>query len=109
MTKNTRYHLVAFSAILFLSACGGKGTESSSEKSPGQESYEKQCSRCHGNDGNLGLSGAKSLSKTNLSAADMIPIITNGSSGGIMPAYKGILTDEEIKNVAEYIETRIKK
>lgn len=94
-------------AILF--SCGNSGEKKSSSKAIGQETYEKQCVRCHGEDGNLGLSGAKSLSKTNLSSADMIPIITNGSSGGIMPSYRDVLSEEEIKNVAQYIETRLKK
>ncbi len=99
---------------IFLSAgilfsCGNGGKEKSDSKAIGQETYEKQCVRCHGKDGNLGLSGAKSLSKTNLNSAEMIPIITNGSSGGIMPSYREILSEEEIKNVAQYIETRLKK
>ena len=93
--------------ILF--SCGNGGKEQPASKVMGQETYEKQCERCHGEDGNLGLSGAKSLSKTNLTSSDMIPIITNGSSGGIMPSYRDVLSEEEIKNVAQYIETRLKK
>lgn len=107
--QNFEYKLTTLFLVGLLAACAENKTEPKLQKAAGQETYEKQCSRCHGIDGTLGMSGAKNLSETNLSAADMIPIITNGSSLGVMPAYKGILSEEEIKNVAEYIETRIKK
>ncbi len=107
--KTNKFLFGIFLSAGFLFSCGNGGEKKSVSKAIGQETYEKQCVRCHGDDGNLGLSGAKSLSKTNLSSAEMIPIITNGSSGGIMPSYRDILSDDEIKNVAQYIETRLKK
>ena len=100
----------ALLGILLLAACGGNTneTETKKEEHPGQSVYRKNCATCHGSNGKMGLSGAKDLSLTKLSVEEMVPIITNGSSGGIMPGFKESLSAEEIKASAEYIETQLK-
>jgi len=102
--------LCAGALAILLAACGGKSAESGSGKpeAKGQAVYESQCSRCHGSNGKLGLSGAKDLSVTTLTPAEMVPVIGNGSGGGMMPAFNGQLTPEEIKDVADYIEASLK-
>jgi mono/diheme cytochrome c family protein len=72
----------------------------------GKEIFEKNCVLCHGNNGKLGLSGAKDLSVTQLSHAGIVEIITNGKTP--MAAYKDALTAEQIEAVASYIETDLK-
>jgi uncharacterized membrane protein SirB2 len=69
----------------------------------GQEVYVAHCSRCHGDDGKLGMSGAADLSVSTLDLATKMDVIKNGKNG-IMPSYVTI-GDEQIKAVAEYIET----
>ena len=95
---------------LSLFACGGNAENKTEEKQPsnGKSVYEAQCVRCHGSNGKLGLSGAKDLSTTSLTPSEMIPVITNGSNGGMMPAFKEGLSETEIQAVADYIETTLK-
>ena len=72
----------------------------------GKEIFEEKCSRCHGNDGKLGLGGAKDLSVIQLPHAGIVEIITNGKN--TMAAYKEVLSAEQIEAVASYIETDLK-
>ena len=72
----------------------------------GKEIYEEKCTLCHGNDGKLGMSGAKDLSATQLEHTAIIDIITNGKNA--MAAYKSSLSQEQIEAVASYIETDLK-
>jgi len=97
-------------ATVILSSCGGNTEKKTDEKQPldGKSVYEAQCTRCHGSNGKMGLSGAKDLTITTFSEAEMVTQITNGSASGIMPAYKDVLSAEEIKAVANYIETNLK-
>jgi len=97
-------------ATVLLSSCGGNTETKIGEKQPldGKSVYEAQCTRCHGSNGKMGLSGAKDLTITTFSEEEMVTQIANGSSSGIMPAYKDVLSVEEIKAVANYIETNLK-
>ncbi len=68
----------------------------------GKEVFAEQCSVCHGADG-LGGNGGPDLTtmpkaKEQAGAEEQV---TNG--GGGMPAFKGQLSEEEIKNVAAYV------
>jgi len=58
------------------------------------------CIGCHGEDGKLGLSGAKDLSVTALSVDEQKAIIKNGKSP--MPGYKD-LTDEQLNDLVSYV------
>ncbi|MCG9912057.1 MAG: cytochrome c [Flavobacteriales bacterium] len=105
--KKSLIILAAFGFILV--SCGGnENAEPATTAHAGKENYDKQCARCHGSNGKMGLSGAKDLTDSKLTPAEMIPIITNGSSGGIMPAYKDVLSESQIAEVADYIEKHIK-
>jgi uncharacterized membrane protein SirB2 len=72
----------------------------------GKEIFEQKCMLCHGNDGKLGVGGAKDLSVTQLQHSGIVDIITNGKN--TMAAYKETLTQEQIEAVASYIETDLK-
>ena len=72
----------------------------------GKELFEEKCSLCHGNDGKLGLSGAKDLSLTALNHEGIVGIITNGKNA--MTSYKSTLSVEQIEAVSSYIETDLK-
>jgi len=123
--------IVVISVVIFLGACGGSGTSStastaaagssaksgapgvaqasgSSAKSPsstnrkGKLIYKQYCVICHGADGTLGVSDATDLSKSNVSMEERIDQITNGK--GLMTPYKDILSEEQIKAVADYLD-----
>ena len=68
--------------------------------------YKSKCAMCHGADGSKTTMGAKPLNGAEvqgMSDADLNGAITNGK--GKMPAYKGKLTDEQIKDVVAFIRT----
>jgi cytochrome c6 len=73
--------------------------------------FKSKCAMCHGADGSASTGMGKSMGLKPLSGpevqkmseADLITLITNGR--GKMPAYKGKLTDDQIKAVAEYVKT----
>ena len=68
----------------------------------GKKVYDTYCVACHGVDGKMAFSGATDLSKSVLDLETRVLQITNGK--GVMNAFKGIITEEEIQNVAVYIE-----
>jgi cytochrome c6 len=80
----------------------------------GQATYKAKCQSCHGADGtpNPGIAkmmGVKPASDPSVKAeseADMIAITTNGKAK--MPAFKGKLSDEEIKSSVDYFRTFVK-
>ena len=100
--------------FLFL-ACGGE--EVAVVQPPAHEVDEKEvallyirhCVDCHGEDGALGLMGAKDLTTSSMSKEDRIEIIKNGSKNGKMQPFGlehyGDLDDSEIEAVAVYLET----
>ncbi|HNQ11751.1 MAG TPA: SirB2 family protein [Bacteroidia bacterium] len=69
----------------------------------GQSIFESQCIVCHGADGKLGVSGAKDLTQSKLSAEERLNIIRNGKNS--MIPYQKVLSEEQILAVAEYVET----
>jgi cytochrome c553 len=69
----------------------------------GQELFNASCISCHGADGKLGLMGAKDLTQSTMSLDDKIEIIKHGKNA--MTPFEGMLTEEQIKAVAEYTET----
>lgn len=67
---------------------------------PGQLIFQKNCARCHGKDGRLGLNGAHDLTKSNLNAFGRTYLVTNGM--GKMPAFHKTLTPTQIEQVVAY-------
>lgn len=72
----------------------------------GKQIFEEKCMLCHGDNGKLGINGAKDLSVTQLSHEGILEIINNGKNG--MAPYKDALSKEQIEAVAVYIETDFK-
>ena len=97
--------LVALAAVVILAAAVGFA------QSPGEATYKAKCQSCHGAEGTpnpgiakaMGVKPASDPSVKSLSEAQMIADTTNGK--GKMPAYKGKLTDAEIKTSVDYFRT----
>lgn len=70
----------------------------------GKALYENNCKMCHGDDGKLGMSGAKDLSVSALDLNGMKEIILHGK--GTMPA--STLNEEQAQAVAEYVNASLK-
>ena len=81
----------------------------------GADTYKSKCQMCHAADGSGSTPAGKSTKALpfdspdvmKMSDDDLIKVTTNGH--GKMPAYKGKLTDDQIKDVVAYIHTLQKK
>jgi mono/diheme cytochrome c family protein len=79
--------------------------------------YKTKCAACHAADGTGNTTMGKSLGAKDLGSAEvqkqtdaqLTDSITNGMGGGKMPAYKGKLTDDQIKGLVGYIRSLAKK
>ncbi len=77
--------------------------------------FKAKCAVCHGADGKGDTSMGKALKIQDLSSsevqgqtdAQLTGVITDGK--GKMPAYKGKVTDDQIKQLVAYIRTLKKK
>lgn len=67
---------------------------------PGQLIFQKNCVRCHGKDGRLGLNGAHDLTKSNLNTMGRTYLVTNGM--GKMPSFSKTLNPAQIAQVVAY-------
>ena len=67
---------------------------------PGQAIFQKNCARCHGANGKLGLNGAHDLTKSNLNAFGRTYMVTKGM--GKMPAFEKVLTLAQVQQVVAY-------
>lgn len=73
--------------------------------------YKSKCQMCHGATGMADTPAGKSTKArpfndpdvVKMSDADLIAVTTNGKNK--MPAYKGKLTDDQIKSLIAYIHT----
>jgi cytochrome c6 len=77
--------------------------------------YKSKCAMCHGPDGSSNTSVGKAMKASDLRSeavqkktdAQLIEATTNGK--GKMPAYKGKLTEPQIKGLVQYIRELAKK
>jgi len=106
---NRTYHVAVIAFTLLTASAIGFAQAS------GADTYKAKCEMCHGADGLAATPAGKSMKAipfndpqiTSKSDADLIAATTNGK--GKMPAYKGKLSDAEIKAVVTYIHTLQKK
>ena len=68
----------------------------------GRAIFTQVCAACHGQDGNLGVGGAKDLSQSKLSHTEIVQMIARGK--GLMQPYESVLSEQEIEAVASYAE-----
>ncbi len=104
MIRTTRMGAVLATAVLFAGAAGFA-------QSSGEATYKAKCQSCHGaqgvpNPGIAKMMGVKPVSDPVVkahSAADMVAITTSGKAK--MPAFKGKLTDPQIKDSVDYFRS----
>jgi mono/diheme cytochrome c family protein len=68
----------------------------------GEKIFKIHCVACHGVKGDMGVNGAANLVESMLPLSERIQTVTHGRIEKGMTPYKGILSPEEIKAVAEY-------
>lgn len=92
---------------------GGDQTGSTDELASGRKIYEEKCIKCHKADG---MGGVTDIEGTKIKApnfttdkqkampdSEYIDTIENGAKEDGMPAYKGKISDDDIKNLVKYI------
>ncbi|MBK0403395.1 cytochrome c [Adhaeribacter sp. BT258] len=65
-----------------------------------EQIYAQLCESCHGADGKKGLNNASDLATSALGLEERKNIILNGR--GLMPAYKGQVTEQEAEEIAAF-------
>src|SRR5215470_6184572 len=60
--------------------------------------YLTQCSQCHGTDAN-GTAAAANLRAFKGTEDDFLRVVRNGRSGTAMTPWKGLIDDDEIRNI----------
>ncbi len=98
--------LIFIALAVFSLACGGSNTNQVNN-AYGKEVYKKYCVACHGETGELAINGAVKFPESQLSAKERVLVITNGRN--MMTPFKGLLSEEEIKAVANYTMILSKK
>lgn len=90
-------------------------TSSEVRADDGTATFKTKCAMCHGADGAGTTATGKALKVRDLRSADvqgqtdaqLNDIVTNGKNK--MPAYKGKLTDDQIKGLVAYLRELAKK
>lgn len=111
MSSKLIYPFLTICAIVLIIACGGgnapdtNNTEvaAANTEHPGKKVYNMYCIVCHGSDGTMGANGAHNLQESTLTLDERLQVITKGRN--TMTAFEKVISEEKIKQVAEYIET----
>ncbi|MBK7232123.1 MAG: cytochrome c [Saprospiraceae bacterium] len=90
--------LLAFVGMILFSMVQCSESKQSSET--GESIYRKYCVTCHGIKGDLKTNGAIDLNHSVLGLDERVLVITEGRN--TMTSFRGTLTDEQIKMVAQF-------
>lgn len=88
-------------SLAFLLPLVGCAPALEGDAAAGETIYTANCNSCHGADG-AGGTGPSLLDST-YAEANTVAIVTNGD--GDMPAFSGSLSDQDIADVAAYVDT----
>ncbi len=91
--------ILVFSSSIF--ACGNVNSRDS-ENSAGKQVYTTYCVACHGANGKLKLNEASDLALSTMTLEERIKNISEG--GSMMPAFAEVISEEQIKAVAVYLD-----
>ena len=96
-----RPRLLAFLLLTF-----GSGLSQAADTSKGAELYTMHCASCHGVSGVSVMIGAPNFAQNErLMSPDETLLISIRSGKAAMPAYRGVLSDQDILNVIAYLRT----
>jgi cytochrome c6 len=106
MSKNQRKMGAGFFSGIIILACFAASGAWAADPQQGGKLYTKNCKNCHGADGVAQMPGIPDFKRGERllrSDNDLLQFIRNGS--GMMPAYRGLLSDREILDVISYLRT----
>ena len=69
-----------------------------------RSTYLTQCSQCHGTDAK-GTPAAANLRTFKGTEDDFLRVVRNGRQGTGMTPWKGLIGDDDIRNIARYIKS----
>jgi mono/diheme cytochrome c family protein len=105
-TAATTVALVVTVAVL-TTACGGDDTGDAARPTTGKGIYVANCATCHGVDGQGGVGPRLAgVAARYPDVGTQIAVVTNGLNR--MPAFRGRLTESEIRAVVDYTRTDLK-
>lgn len=90
-------------AILLLTVASGA---SAGDPFKGREVYQQHCLSCHGADGRPTQLGAPDFTRgQGLLVSDLQLVQTLNTGKGLMPAYQGMLSEQQLADAITYIRT----
>ena len=85
---------------------GSNGAVYAADPGNGAKIYTTHCSGCHGDGGVSNMPGTPDFSRRErLFQPDIALLASIRDGAGVMPAYKGLLSDQEILDVISYLRT----
>jgi mono/diheme cytochrome c family protein len=118
MIRNPRRAAVALPALAVFILGGALAIAAEGDAQKGKTLYEQSCAVCHGAQGKgdsptgkllmpppADLTSAKTGQKSD---AEIVQIITNGKPPSAMPAFKGQLSEQQMRDVLAYVRTFVK-
>jgi len=94
--------VLALSAVLI----GVTGLVQAADSLKGAKLYNERCANCHGSGGKPTMPGVPDFSRNQrLMQNDLALVKTISMGKGMMPAFQGVLTEQDIFNVVAYLRT----
>ena len=85
---------------------GGTALAHAADPGNGARIYATHCSGCHGDGGVSNMPGTPDFSRRErLFQPDMVLLVSIRDGVSVMPAYKGLLSDQEMLDVISYLRT----
>lgn len=97
---------VVIGGLLLLACIAASTAVWAADPQKGNKLYTKNCQNCHGANGVAQMPGVPDFRRGEgllRSDDDLLQFIRNGS--GMMPAYRGLLSDRDILDVISYLRT----
>lgn len=101
-----RINAIALRAACVLPLLIGSAAGQAADIFKGREVYELHCQSCHGIDGRSIEPGTPDFTRgESLFAPDSELVRQLREGGGMKPAYRGMLSDDELRDVVAYVRT----
>lgn len=102
-----RRRTAAFAAaVAIFSLLGTGGTAFAADPNKGRQIYMKHCQNCHGISGKAQIPGVPDFSRGEGLFRPDIELVRQIRTGrGMMPAYEGLFTEEELLDVVAFLRT----
>lgn len=99
--RNFNLNVFLYFLLMFL-----PGLSQAADTIKGAEIYSKNCASCHGASGVSVMIGAPNFARSEgLMSPDSVLFIAIQSGKTAMPAYRGVLSDQDILDVIAYLRT----